>query len=234
VTVVNGSTNSVAEVIQTGGSPYAGVFDPWNKMLYVADGNLTADWVDVISTDTNQIVSKIGLTAAAAQLTVDSLTGDLLVGTHMFSNERQDYAGNFTMVSAATNKVTKTFVWSPYVYSIVSDNATGAVYFLGHANLTVFNATTMAPVYGDPINSSAYLMALDSTDDTLWIVNPSYYVGVPGSVDIYSSPLPIPPPASSSWGAGWNSLAATVAIGSVVTGALTGSVTWSRLRSRRE
>ncbi len=233
VTVIDSSTNTIVRTLQTGGSPYMGVFDPWNKILYVADGNRTQDWVDVISTVTNQLVTKIGLPGEAAQMVIDSLNGDLLVGTHLFSNERQDYAGNFTLISEATNSVITTFVWSPYVYTVVSDNATRAVYFLGYGNLTVFNATTMTPLYSVPVNSSAYLMALDTADDTLYIVNPSYYIGVPGSVNIYAAPLPIPPSNSSPGILGWTDLAIPVAVGSVLAGALIGILSWVRLRSRR-
>jgi len=233
VTILNGSTNSVAGVIHTEGSPSMGVFNPWNKMLYIGDGNATQSWIDVISTVSRQLVTKIGLPGEAFEMVVDSRTGDLLVGSDHFSNERQFYGGNFSIVSPSTNAVLRSFVWSPYVYAVVPDNATGAVYVLGFGNLTVFNATTMSPRYRAPVNESAYLMALNPTDNTLWIVSESDYIGVPGSVEVYAAPLPIAPPASSSGVLGETNLGVPVVVGSVVAGVAMGVAVWLRGRNRR-
>ena len=233
VTVINGTTNSIAAVIGTGGSPYMGVYDPWNRILYVGDGNRTQDWIDVISTVTDHLVTEVDLPGQDFQMTVDSLTGNLLVGTDQFTNERQFYGGNFTVISRSTNAVLQTIPWSPYVYAVISDNATGAVYFLGEGNLTVFNATTMSPAYSAPVNRDAYEMALDTSDDTLWVLNPSFYIGVPGSVDIYKAPWPISSSGSPAGVLGWTDLPAPVLLGSVVAGALIGSLTWFRARGRR-
>ena len=233
VTILNGLTNSVAGVIHTGGDPFTGVFNPWNRMLYIGDGNATQNWVDVVSTVTNQLITKIGLPGEAFEMVVDSLNGDLLVGSDHFSNARQFYGGNFSVISPSTNAVLRTFVWSPYVYAVVPDNATGAVYVLGFGNLTVFNATTLSPVYRAPVNESAYLMALSPTDDTLWVVSLSYYIGTPGSVVVYAAPLPTAPPAPSSGILGETNLVVPVVLASVVAGVAIGMAVWRRSRDHR-
>lgn len=245
VTIINATTNTITGEIHVAGSPYMGVFDPWNKILYVGDGNRTVSWVDVISTVTNQLLTTIGLLGEPYQMVVDPVNGNLLVATELDLFDDQFYAGNLTLISGTTNSVIKNIVWPPLFNSLVApwnfcpvvfDNVTRAAYILRQGNLTVFNATTMTPLYSD--SSGGLLMAVDSADNTLYIVNPVFAGKVPGSVDIFAAPWPIPPPTGSSvsslaWGLGWMNLAALVALGSAVAALMIGVVVWYRFRRRK-
>ncbi len=217
VSVINSSTNSIVTTIAVGGVPEYLVLDPWNGDLYV--GNPGSNSVEVISTLTNRVIAAVAVPGQPYLMKVDSVNGDVIVTSFEFSNERQFYNGTLTAISAATNTVFRSIAISAYQYGMAVDNVTGAAYLLASGNLTIFNASTVVPLYTDPVNSSAYLLACDPAGGAIYVASPNYYVGMSGVVNIYVAPLPIPvSPASGILGP--YPLGVPVIVGSLVTGGL--------------
>lgn len=231
VSVIDSQTNSVFANVTVAGFPEWMVTDPWTGDVYVADTNSNS--VSVISASTYRVFANISIPGQPGLLTVDPTNGDVLVASNEFSNARQHFNGNLTVLSDASNPSASSFPIDADYFGMVGDNATGAIYLLTPGNLTVFNASTVAPVYTDPVNESASQMAPDPAGGALYIVSPVYLIGAPGFVDIYAAPSPtllLSPSSSGSVGGSLELPVLFVAAGVAVSA---GCLAWYLRRSRR-
>lgn len=199
--VLNGSvieidpvTNSILDTIKVGGTPEYILFNPWNGLLYVpcsADSDGIQNSTYVINTAAGVVVAVAPLPANPGLVALDSANGDVIVATSRFTNQRQFYDGNLTVISEASKTVVANLPIDAYFYGLVSDNATGALYLLDHGNLTVLSGTTASLSYTVAVNVSAYLVAVNPDRGALFIVDPSYDIYSTGEVDVYQAPMPI-------------------------------------------
>lgn len=194
VVAIDPATNTVVNTIRVGGIPDFVLLNPWNGLLYVAcsgpsDGIQNATYV--INATAELPVAIVPLSGQPRMAVLDSLNGDVIVGTNRFTNQRQFYDGNLTVISGTNDVALANLPISAYFYGLASDNVTGALYLLTYGNLTVLNATTVSPLYAVGVNSSAYLLAVDQARGILFIVDPSYDIYSSGEVDVYQPPLPM-------------------------------------------
>ncbi len=232
VSAINTTTNAVAAALKVGPYPDLMLLDPWNGFLYVACsayGQGAVNVTYVINTTTSQLIAAVPTPGQPRMIALDSLNGDVMVASNRFTNQRQFYDGNLTVISAFTDLSISNVPISAYFYGMVSDNATGALYLLSFENLTVFNATTVSPVYTDQVNASAYLLALDPVRDAVLIVDPSYDIYLPGEVDLYQAPLPVLMASPSAF-LGLSSPVIPVIVSSIAVGLIISLALWTRYR----
>lgn len=149
-----------------------------------------------------------------------------------FTNQQQFFDGNLTVVSEGSNTVYANVPVSAYFYGGVTDNLTGALYALTLQTLTVFNATTVTPIYSTNVNESAYFLAVDPARGAMFIVDPSYDIYVPGEVNVYEPPLPSAAATSASFlglpaGEGFGVVLGVIAVATAVV------AFFARVRQRR-
>jgi len=189
VSVIDSLNNTVVATVPVGSFPLGLLLDPWNGDLYVE--NQGSNSITIISTATNRAIAVVPVPSQPGLMTLDSTNGDVIVGCSEFSNARQFYNGTLNVISPRSNALVRSLPVSAYMYGMAEDNATGALYLLTYQNLTVFNASSVTPLYTDLVDSTAYRLAFDPAGNALYILSPNYEIGVPGVVNIYVPPPPV-------------------------------------------
>lgn len=198
VLAIDPMTNTIVSTIRLGSTPENLLLNPWNRLLYVPCGVYYSNYYPSVENATYVVNTSAAVPVAIAPLpaqpglvALDSTNGDVIVGSSRFTNERQFFDGNLTVISGRDNTVSANIPVSAYFYGLVSDNVTGALYLLTSGNLTVFNATTVSPLYTVELHEYPNLLAVSPSWGALFIVNPSWETGVPGEVGVYQAPLPV-------------------------------------------
>lgn len=197
VLAIDPVTNAIVSSVKLGSTPESLLLNPWNGLLYVPCGVYTPNYYPsienatyVINTSAEVPVAIAPLPAQPRLVALDTSNGDVIVGTSRFTNQRQFFDGNLTVVSDTGNTVSANLPINAYFYGLVSDNVTGALYLLDGGNLTVLNATSIAPAYTVGLNVSAVLLAVDPTRGALFVGYPTYVIGTTGEVYVYQAPSP--------------------------------------------
>ncbi len=195
VSVIAGSSNTVAASILVGADPIAAAFDAATNSVYVANSNASS--VSVINATTNLVTATVAVGRSPVGVAYDEGNGDVYVSNFLSNNTTViDGATTATVASVSTPGLPVGVAYSPALSLVaVAEESLGKTTFINDTTNTVVENVTVGSypvgVAYSPVTDELYVT--NSNSSTVSVIGTALIP--PVSVTFSESGLP----AGTSW-----------------------------------